>query len=68
MESLPVTSLVAVAFIVGAIVGYGLRAFISARRRARARRRRHDFDDTILPAGRDRAEGESKITGRPRAW
>ena len=45
MESLPVASLVAVAFIIGAIVGYGVGAFISAKHRARARRRRHNFDD-----------------------
>jgi uncharacterized iron-regulated membrane protein len=38
MESFLVPALVAGAFVVGAIVGYGIRAFISARRRARARR------------------------------
>jgi hypothetical protein len=30
-------------FVGGVIVGYGVRAFISARNRAAARRRRHDF-------------------------
>jgi hypothetical protein len=33
-------------FLAGVLVGYAIRAFISARRRARARRRshRHDFE------------------------
>ena len=53
MKSFPVPALVAGAFVVGAIVGYGIRAFISARHRARARR--HDFQTT--PAARDWAEG-----------
>jgi len=46
MESFPVSGLV-VAFVIGAIVGYGIRAFISAKRRAHARRHRrhHFFDD-----------------------
>lgn len=30
-------------FVVGVLLGYALRSFISARRRARARRSRHDF-------------------------
>jgi hypothetical protein len=43
MESFPVSELV-VAFVSGAIIGYGIRAFISAKRRAHARRhRRHHF-------------------------
>jgi hypothetical protein len=54
MESFPVPALVAAAFVVGAIVvGYGIRAFISARRRARAQR--HGFQ--IAPADRDSTEG-----------
>lgn len=46
MESFPVSGLV-VAFVIGAIVGYGIRAFISAKRRAHGRRHRrhHFFDD-----------------------
>ena len=54
MESFPVPALVAGAFVVGAIVvGYGIRAFISARHRAKARS--HGFQ--IAPAARDWAEG-----------
>jgi predicted benzoate:H+ symporter BenE len=42
MESLPIT--IVVAFLAGVLVGYGIRAFISARHRARARRYdRRDF-------------------------
>jgi uncharacterized integral membrane protein len=35
-------------FLAGVLVGYVIRAFISARRRARARRRsrRHDFEES----------------------
>jgi hypothetical protein len=46
MESIFIPSfVVVVAFVVGALVGYGIRALISARHRAKARRRRHFFDD-----------------------
>jgi hypothetical protein len=43
MEWFSVPLLVAAAFILGVITGYGIRALISAGKRAAARRRRHDF-------------------------
>lgn len=33
----------ALVFIAGGLVGYGLRSLVSAKRRARARKSRHDF-------------------------
>jgi hypothetical protein len=57
MESFPVPALLAGAFVIGAIVGYGIRAFISARRRTRARR--YGFF-LIEPPDRDRAAGKVK--------
>jgi DNA-binding NarL/FixJ family response regulator len=51
----------AIAFVVGAIAGYAIRAYISARRRARARRH-SDFPFVWA----DRAEGKAKpIMPRP---
>lgn len=44
MDWLPVHWLVAAAFIGGTLIGYCFRAFLSARRRASARRRRHNFE------------------------
>ena len=44
MEPFPVPLFVAGAFLAGVLVGYVVRAFISARHRARARHRRHDFE------------------------
>jgi hypothetical protein len=43
---LPASHLLAGVFLAGALVGYTIRALISARRRARARRchRRYDFE------------------------
>jgi len=40
---LPASTLLAGAFLAGVVVGYAIRAFISAKRRAKARKRRHDF-------------------------
>jgi hypothetical protein len=62
MEPFPVPFLVAGAFVVGVIAGYGIRAFISARRRMRARRWRHDFDNPVLSVPRD-SEHENEVTG-----
>jgi len=44
----PPAALLAGVFLVGVLVGYVIRAFISARRRARASRRsrRHDFEES----------------------
>jgi xanthosine utilization system XapX-like protein len=41
---LPAPALLAGVFLAGVLVGYTIRAFISARRRARTRTRRHDFE------------------------
>lgn len=40
---LPAPALLAGVFLAGVLVGYAVRAFISGRRRARARNRRYDF-------------------------
>jgi hypothetical protein len=44
MDRVRAIQLIAIAFVVGVMVGYGIRALISARRRERARRRRQDFE------------------------
>lgn len=44
MEGFTILWLLAAAFIGGIVVGYVIRAFISFRRRAGARRRRRDFE------------------------
>jgi hypothetical protein len=44
MEMAPLALYLAGAFLAGVLVGYVIRAFISARRRARERGRRHDFE------------------------
>jgi hypothetical protein len=44
MEWFSAPLMVAAAFIIGVIVGYGFRALISTKRRAGASRRRHDFE------------------------
>jgi hypothetical protein len=44
MEMVPPALYLAGVFLAGVLVGYVIRAFISAKRRARARRRRHDFE------------------------
>jgi hypothetical protein len=43
LMELPAPALLAGVFLVGALVGYAIRAFISAKRRARYRNRRNDF-------------------------
>jgi hypothetical protein len=43
MDRIHVLQLVA-AFVAGAVIGFGFRALISARRRKKARQRRHDFE------------------------
>lgn len=44
MDRIHVLQLVAAAFVAGAAIGFGFRALISARRRKKARQRRHDFE------------------------
>jgi len=43
MEPFPIPWLIVAAFVGGFAIGYGIRALISAKHRASARRRRHDF-------------------------
>jgi hypothetical protein len=43
MEAFPIPWLIAAAFVGGVAVGYAIRAFISAKHRTSARRRRRDF-------------------------
>jgi uncharacterized integral membrane protein len=41
---LPAPALLVGAFLAGVLVGYVVRAFVSAKRRTRARNRRRDFE------------------------